>query len=54
MKRYTMKQRVLIVEHYNQNNENLLAMIRKLRPIIGRNNKPNSSAVRKIVVQLLI
>lgn len=49
MERYTIEQRVLIVKHYYQNGESLIATIRKVRPIFGRNNVPNSSTVKRII-----
>src|SRR5690349_14418587 len=49
MERCTVEQRVLIIKNYYQNGESLIATIRKVRPLSGRNNVPNSSTVKRII-----
>lgn len=49
MERYTLEQRVLMVKHYYQNGESLIATIRKVRPIFGRNNVPSPCTVKRLM-----
>lgn len=49
MEQYTVEQRALIVKNYYKNGESLIATIRKVRPMFGRNNVPNSSTVKRII-----
>lgn len=48
MELYTI-QRVLIVKHYYQNLESLVAAVRKVRPIFGRISVPNLLTVKRII-----
>lgn len=41
MEHYMIQQHVLIAKHYYQNGESLIATIRKVRLLFGRNNVPN-------------
>lgn len=49
MKRYMIQQHVLILNHYYQNGESLVATILQVRPIFGRKNVPTSSTVKGIM-----
>lgn len=51
-KRYTIQQHVLIVLHYCQNDESLVATIREVFPVFGMNNMSNSWAMKKIIKKI--
>lgn len=46
MEHYTIRQQLLNII---QNGESLITTVRKVLPIIGRNNGPNSSTVERII-----
>lgn len=49
MERYTIEQRVLIVKTYFKNKESFAETVRKLRTIMGRENAPNCSTVKRLI-----
>ena len=46
---FTNQQRLEIIKNYYQNSESVVATLRALNPIFGRNNRPTRQAVRAIV-----
>lgn len=52
MERYTIKQSVRIVKQYYQNDESLVTTIRRVHPILRRNNFPDSSIVENIIEKI--
>ena len=53
MERYTIEQRVFIVEEYFKNNESL-DTVRKFRTKYGRNSDLTSSTVNRVIEKLLL
>ena len=49
MVKFTNQQRLEIIENYYRNSELVVATLRALTPIFGRNNRPTRQAVRAIV-----
>ena len=49
MVKSTNQQRLEIIENYYRNSESVVATLRALTPIFGRNNRPTRQAVRAIV-----
>ena len=49
MVKFTNQQRLEIIKNYYQNSESVVATLRALTPILGRNNSPTRQAVRAIV-----
>lgn len=49
MEKFTCAQRVLIVKTFYQNGESYAATVRKLRNVLGRNEAPNESTVRRLM-----
>ena len=49
MVKFTNQQRLEIIKNYYRNSESVVATLRALTPIIGRNNRPTRQAVRAIV-----
>ena len=43
------QQRLAIIKNYYRNSESVVATLRALTPIFGRNNRPTRKAVRAIV-----
>lgn len=50
MVKFTNQQRLEIIKNYYRNSESVVATLRALTPIFGRNNRPTRHAVRAIVV----
>ena len=46
---FTNQQRLEIIKNYYRNSESVVATLRALTPIFGRNNRPTGQAVRAIV-----
>ena len=53
MVKFTNQKRVEIIKNYYQNSESVVATLRALTPIFGRNNHPARQAVRAIVDKFL-
>jgi transposase len=51
MEQFTTEQRVLIVKTFYQNGESATQTVRKLRNILGRNEAPNESTVRRLMTK---
>ena len=49
MVKFTNQQRLAIIKNYYRNSESVVATLRALTPIFGRNNRPNRQTVRAIV-----
>ena len=49
MAKFTNQQRLEIIKNYYRNSESVVATLRALTPIFGRNNRPTRQAVRAIV-----
>ena len=49
MERYTIQQRVFIIEQYLKNNESLAAAVRKFHTKYGRNSVLTSSTVKRLI-----
>lgn len=49
MVKFTNEQRLEILKNYYRNSESVVATLRALTPIFGRNNRPTRQAVRAIV-----
>ena len=49
MVKFTNQQRLEIIKNYYRNSESVVATLRALTPIFGRNNRPTRQAVRSIV-----
>ena len=49
MVKFTNQQRLEIIKNYYRNSESVVATLRTLTPIFGRNNRPTRHAVRAIV-----
>ena len=49
MVKFTNQQRLEIIKNYYRNSESVVATLRALTPIFGRNNRPTRQAVRAIV-----
>lgn len=49
MVKFTNEQRLEIIKNYYRNSESVVATLRALTPIFGRNNRPTRQAVRAIV-----
>ena len=49
MVKFTNKKRLEIIKNYYRNSESVVATLRALTPIFGRNNGPTRQAVRAIV-----
>ena len=49
MIKFTNQLRLEIVKNYYRNSESVVATLRALTPILGRNNRPTRQAVRAIV-----
>ena len=49
MVKFTNQQRLEIIENYYRNSESVVATLRALTPIFGRNNRLTQQAVRAIV-----
>ena len=49
MVKFTNQQRLEIIKNYYQNSESVVATLRALTLIFGRNNRPTRQAVRAIV-----
>ena len=49
MVKFTNQQRLEIIKNYDRNSESVVATLRALTPIFGRNNRPTRQAVRAIV-----
>ena len=49
MVKFTSQQRLKIIKNYYRNSESVVATLRALTPIFGRNNRPTRQAVRAIV-----
>ena len=49
MVKFTNQQRLEIIKNYYRNSESMVATLRALTPIFGRNNRPTRQAVRAIV-----
>ena len=49
MVKFTNQQRLKIIKYYYRNSESVVATLRALTPIFGRNNRPTRQAVRAIV-----
>ena len=49
MVKFTNQQRLEIINNYYRNSESVIATLRALTPIFGRNNRPTRQAVRAIV-----
>ena len=47
--KFTNQQRLEIIKNYYRNSESVVATLRMLTPIFGRNNRPTRQAVRAIV-----
>ena len=54
MERYTSQQLVKIIKIYYLNSESVASTCRALRPIYGRNNRPSSSTVERLVEKIWI
>ena len=46
---FTNQQRLEIIKNYYRNSESVVATLRALTPIFGRDNRPTRQAVRAIV-----
>ena len=49
MVKFTNQQRLKMIKNYYRNPESVVATLRALTPIFGRNNRPTRQAVRAIV-----
>ena len=49
MVKFTNQRRLEIIKNYYRNSELLVATLKALTPIFGRNNRPTRQAVRAIV-----
>ena len=49
MVKFTNQQRLEIIENYYRSSESVVATLKALTPIFGRNNRPTRQAVRAIV-----
>ena len=49
MKRHRSQQRHEIIKIYYRNSESVVPTLRALRPIYGRNNRPSSSTIERLV-----
>ena len=49
MVKFTNQQRLEIIKKYYRNSESVVATLRALTPIFGRNNRPTQQAVRAVV-----
>ena len=49
MVKFTNQKRLEIIKNYYRNSESVVATLRALTPIFGRNNRPTRQAVRAIV-----
>ena len=49
MVKFTNQQRLEIIKNYYRNSESVVATLRALNPIFGRNNRHTRQAVRAIV-----
>ena len=49
MVKFTNQQSLEIIKNYYRNSESVVATLRALTPIFGRNNRPSRQAVRAIV-----
>ena len=49
MVRFTNQQYLEMIKNYYRNSESVVAALRALTPIFGRNNRPTRQAVRAIV-----
>ena len=49
MVKFTNQQRLEIIKNYYRNSESVVATLRALTPIFGRNNRPTRQAVLAIV-----
>ena len=54
MVKFTNQQRLKIIKNYYRNSESVIATLRALTPIFGRNNRPTQQAVRAIVDKFLV
>ena len=54
MAKFTNQQRLEIIRNYYRNFESVVAALRALTPIFGRNNRPARQAVRAIVDKFLV
>ena len=52
MVKFTNQQRLEIIKNYYRNSKSVVATLRALTPIFGRNNRPTRQAVRAIVDKL--
>ena len=52
MIKFTNQQRLEIIKNYYRNSESVVATLRALTPIFGRNNRPTRQVVRTIVDEL--
>ena len=52
MVKLTNQQRLEIINNYYRNSESVVATLRALTPIFGRNNRPTRQTVRAIVDKL--
>ena len=53
MERYTIQQRVFIIEQYLKNNESLAAAVRKFHTKYGRNSVLTSSTVKRLIEKFM-
>lgn len=51
MEQFTIAQRVLIVKTFYQSGESYAATVRRLRAILGRNEAPNETTVRRLMLK---
>ena len=51
MVKFTNQQRLKIIKNYYRNSESVVATLRVLTPIFGRNNRPTRQAVRTIGIR---
>ena len=49
MVKFTNQQRLEIIKNYYRNSKSVVATLRALTPIFGRNNRPSRQAVPNIV-----
>ncbi|CAK9817074.1 Transposable element Tc3 transposase [Anthophora quadrimaculata] len=49
MDRYTLQQRIHIIQTYYENGRSLISTYRKLRNYFGVNNRPNQSSIQRLV-----
>ena len=53
MKRYTVTQRMEIVQIYYKNNKSLRATYRELREIYGQNKQPTELSIRNVIKKFI-